>query len=529
LRWRPSGSIDPLLVLQPEPSENIRSRNLGLQEEKIYDRKRDLPISLQKSKSTKQTKITLEFYLNPDEIIEFKEIIKSNLNGTLPVCITFGDGIYNVNIVKPGRGSATLNAKNNRIASFLADRIQFQYIPAVRTARTAATVVEDIVANELRELEDDPAFQAALSAIRMLQRPILTAFSERVTNTLKAFVPGINSVNFSINDERRYSALRHSIEITIDDGEITNLESKGDGIQSLVALGIRRHALEELRAKRTYIFAIEEPEAHPHPNAIHELRVVLDQLSITDQIVLTTHSGLLVNRSDFASNILVRKSKATTAKSLGAIRESLGIRSQDNLVNADLMLIVEGDDDRLALRPILASRSDTLATAFASGRLSIDSMGGAGSLGAKVALYRGILCNIYCFVDFDQAGKAAVEKAKTANLITDADYSYALLSGVQETEFEDMVIPATYTPAIREKFGVDLDLHPPRNRKAKWSARIGDSFAQAGKPFDDTTKARVKYAVADAVAASPANAIATHAEGIIDSLVANLERKLRDN
>jgi hypothetical protein len=217
--------------------------------------------------------------LNADEIIEFKEIVKSNLNGTLPVCITFGDGIYDVNIVKPGRGSVTLNAKNNRIASFQADRIQFQYIPAVRTARTAAAVVEDIVANELRDLENDPAFQEALTAIRTLQRPVLNAFSERVTETLKAFVPGIRAVNFSVNDE--------------------------------------------------------------------------------------------------------------------------------------------------------------------------------------------------------------------------------------------------------DKFGVNLDLHPPRNRKAKWSARMGDSFAQAGRPFDDNTKARVKYAVADAVAGSPRNAIAAHAKGLILSLVENLERKLR--
>jgi hypothetical protein len=37
----------------------------------------------------------------------------------------------------------------------------------------------------------------------------------------------------------------------------------------------------------------------------------------------------------------------------------------------------------------------------------------------------------------------------------------------------------------------------------------------------------VNYAVADAVAGSPRNAIAAHAEGLILSLVENLERKLR--
>lgn len=160
----------------------------------------------------------------------------------------------------------------------------------------------------------------------------------------------MRSVKFLVSDERRYSALRQSIDIEVDDGTVTSLEAKGDGVQSLVALGLRRHLLEESRERRTYIFAVEEPEAHLHPNAIHELRDVLRELSQIDQVIITTHSGLLANRSPLNSNIVVQRSKAFPAKNLSDIRNALGIRSHDNLLNAELVLLVEGDDDKLALR-----------------------------------------------------------------------------------------------------------------------------------------------------------------------------------
>lgn len=336
----------------------------------------------------------------------------------------------------------------------------------------------------------------------------------------------MRAVTFSVSDERRYNALRQSIDIAVDDGVVTSLEAKGDGVQSLVALGLRRHLLEESRERRTYIFAVEEPEAHLHPNAIHELREVLRELSQVDQVIITTHSGLLANRTPISSNIIVKKSKAFSAKSLSDIRSALGIRSHDNLINSELVLLVEGDDDKLALRAILANRSSALEIALQSGRLIIDSLDGAGSLGAKIGLYRGILCRVHCFLDADGSGRSALEKAQKAGLIDEKDFNLAWVGGKSESEFEDLLAESVYARALKDRFGVDLSLVKPRNRKAKWSARMGDIFAQSGKPFNDITKQRLKFATADLVAAAPEQAISAHAEGIVASLVSSLEAKL---
>ncbi len=170
-----------------------------------YVWKRDFPISLQNSKVDKQTKITLNFLLSTEEIDEFKAEIKSNLNGALPVCVTFEERGFAVNIVKQGRGSKSLNEKSDRIAKFLADKIQFQYIPAVRTADQAVQIVEDIIGSELRRLELKPEFQNAIKTIRDIQRPVLDAFSQKTTQTLKAFMPNMKSVDFKFSENRTFA------------------------------------------------------------------------------------------------------------------------------------------------------------------------------------------------------------------------------------------------------------------------------------------------------------------------------------
>lgn len=493
---------------------------------RFFDWDRDFPISLRKSKLQRATKITLEFSLSVEEVEEFRSEIKSNLNGTLPVCITFTEDDFEVRIVKHGRGSASLNSKSNRITKFLADRIQFQYIPAVRTAKQASEIVSSIISAELSVLEDEPEYQAALKSIKDLQRPVLEAFSQKTTETLKVFLPTMKSVTFSVNEEQRYSALRQSISIEVDDGVVTSLEAKGDGVQSLVALGLRRHLLEESREQRAYIFAVEEPEAHLHPDAIHELRDVLSDVAKVDQLIITTHSGILANRNSVSSNIVVNRSKANPARNIAEIRAALGIKSSDNLINAELVLLVEGDDDKLALRALLSDSSRELEDAISNGRIILDSLDGAGSLGAKIGLYKGILCNIHCFLDNDEAGRSAIDKAVNASLIDMADYNLALISGKTDTEFEDLLDPAIYIERLKNTFGVDLSTIKPRNRRAKWSARISDVFAQSGKPFDDMVKQRVKFVVAEAVAAAPSNAIADHSKNVLISLQLAIAAKL---
>jgi predicted ATP-binding protein involved in virulence len=168
----------------------------------------------------------------------------------------------------------------------------------------------------------------------------------------------------------------------------TSLSSKGDGVQSLAALSLMRHASQRSASDRQLILAVEEPESHLHPNAIHALRSVLLDIAKQHQVIITTHCPLFIDRHDVNANILVSSNQASCATSVREIRQTMGVRVSDNLSAAEILLLVEGENDRRAMRALLAHFSKRLATAMHSGILGIDTLLGGSNLGYKLAQAR---------------------------------------------------------------------------------------------------------------------------------------------
>ena len=112
----------------------------------LYDWETDYPVSLQKSKRKKKdSEFTLEFELTPDEVLDFKNRYNHQLNGYLPIRISFGqDNRPKLKVVKNGKGSKELNQKSRYICKYIAQNIEFNYIPAIRT--------EDDALREIRRL-----------------------------------------------------------------------------------------------------------------------------------------------------------------------------------------------------------------------------------------------------------------------------------------------------------------------------------------------------------------------------------------
>lgn len=320
-----------------------------------YDWDTDFPVRKQNaSNSESASTIVLEFELNADEIEDFRSEIRSNLNGTLPLAISFGQRGVDVTVRKPGRGGATLTRKSNRIANFVSERIRFEYIPPIRTAESASEVIADLVEQELYKLEENEEYCSTLEKIEMLQKPVFEALAETIKDTVSGFLPSVKSVTILSQQRERYRALRRNIEIEVDDGELTKLERKGDGVQSLVTLALMRHASQQTASGSSSVIAIEEPESHLHPRAIHELREVIETLAEHNQVVLSSHSPLFVRPEDLRNTVIVKGSKAACASQVFEIREALGVRFSDNLQNARLVLLVEGVGDVTALRSIIS-------------------------------------------------------------------------------------------------------------------------------------------------------------------------------
>ncbi len=298
---------------------------LGRYRRSDYDWDTDFPVGKKKTANPKSgTTIVLEFVLNDDEVQQFREEIGSHLNGALPLSISFTQTSVEVSVKKQGRGGKSLTKKSSRIADFVARRIRFEYIPAIRTAESASRIIAQLVDGALSRLEDNDEYKTALAKIDELEKPVLESLAGTIKSTVSGFLPSVKSVQLNSRRDERYHGPRRDVEVVIDDGQQTTLERKGDGVQSLVALAMMRHASQHNTTGLSNVIAIEEPESHLHPRAVHELKTVIDALSRNNQVVLTSHSPLFVNPDKLENTIIVNGSRAMCASRILDVREALG-------------------------------------------------------------------------------------------------------------------------------------------------------------------------------------------------------------
>lgn len=500
---------------------------VGRQYAAKYDWNTDFPIGKQaKANEHSRTNITLEFLLTDQEVILFRNEIKSNLNGTLPILVSFGQNNFELSVQKPGKGYTTLNKKSARIADFVSRRIRFEYIPAIRTANSAIRVIQQLLDRELQDLEMIAEYNAALDKIEALQKPIFDELAKTIQTTVAGFLPGVKSVRLEAKRDARQRALRREVEILVDDGQETRLERKGDGVQSLVALALMRHASEQTQSDCSTVMAIEEPESHLHPSAVHELKAVIEELSSNNQIVLSSHSPLFVNINNISNTVIVKGSKAKTAERVSEIREALGVRFSDNLQNATEVLLVEGADDARAIMAILSERSSALADAFSQGYVTIDYLNGASGLAQKASFYKTAACHVQCFIDDDQEGRAAVDKAIRSKALKISEVNLCSTPHLDESELEDIYNRNIYRDEFISEFGVDPKAKIATKPKSKWSHTMERRFRDAGKPWTDGVKANVKNWLADFAASHAGTIVQTELEAPLMNFISSIESKL---
>lgn len=513
-----------MLLLQRHANQTPRRSRTILSDSSPYLWTRDFPIQFQSRRTSTQTILKLDFLLNDAECLEFKQEIGSSLNGSLPLEIKIGkEQEPEIRLIKSGKGTKSLTTKSPAIARFVAQRIHFNYIPAVRTDNTTIELISRLLSQELLTLETDDRYLDALATIAELQRPILEELATRVHGPLKEFLPSIKSVKLEISELSRRYSLRRDVSVVVDDGTPTNLEYKGDGVKSLAALGLLKS--QNVRSGAS-ILAIEEPESHLHPAAIHQVNDIIQEIAKTSQVIVTTHNPLFVDRANVKSNIIVTDGGATPAKSIAAIRDLLGIKASDNLTHANYALVVEGEEDAIALKALLPILSEKISKALRNNLLIIEPIGGAGNLSYKLSLLRNSLCATHTLLDGDQAGKTAYEKAEKDSLISVANCTFITCNGMPEAEFEDCINLDVYSEAIIAEQGVDL-ASPKFRGNSKWSQRLRATFVDQGKLFTDPILTKTKYLVAASVAQNPRNSLNEHKRNSVDALVIALERMVK--
>lgn len=471
---------------------NSRRRRTNEYENWDYDWIRDFPISKQRRSKKGETKFRLVFTLTPEEQKEFNQKLKHNFNKTLPIEIIISKDHVSVDIPKRSRGDSNKIFKNkvNIIASFIAEHFDSIYIPAIRPAELSLEIIDTLIERTIRHaVLLEPKYAEAQKMIDEIMDESLFNLSTDISRILKDFIPNIESVTIERMGISRFSR-RYSPDIKINDGTITSIHEKGDGLKSLIALSLMQGSRTN---DKNLVIAVEEPESHLHPESIRRIKEILYNSATNNQIIVSTHSPIFVNSQKLSSNIIVRNNRAEVIENIRQIREELGIAVSDNLYNAEYILLVEGTTDARALTKILCQKSEKICRLIENGILAIKPIGGVHNLDVVIKNYQNVLCkNIYVYIDHDTEANNAKEKVFKNNLIQPEFLLQTIIIDKLESEFEDLIKRELYEeifnePALATKWSNSFNC-----KKYKWSENLKQYYQNSGLTLTESRLNEIK-------------------------------------
>lgn len=464
-----------------------------------YDWHEDFPIALQSSRKLKdkKTSIRFDFQLTTEETTELSARINSNINCALSIfiCIKEGNQI-SITVPKKGKNAKAISSKIVPISNYISEHFLMQYIPAVRSEDDAYNAIIDLVESELSEI-DDEEYKKSLELIVKVQQEKLANLANRVKQPLKNFLPQIKDISLNLPvSYRGYTSTyigRRSINFEVDDGALTSLRNKGDGVKSLATIAL----LSQVSTTKNRFVIIDEPENHLHPEAIRYINSVMNELAKDNQVLISTHSPIFVNRTSIQSNIIVENGKAFPAKRVDDIRKVLGVICSDNLIYSDYVIVVEGPTDRNLLTKVLKSNKE-LANLLTNNVITIRSIGGTHNLQSEIYSLQRYCCNYLILIDYDSAGKEAIKLAKEKLSITDDCIRYFMKANKKDTELEDLFNEEKYKDYLLTN-GIDITNGKFKNQAKKWSDKISEIAALSGIDFTKTLEDEFKQNIQDSI------------------------------
>lgn len=195
-------------------------------------------------------------------------------------------------------------------------------------------------------------------------RSQLNNLGDKVQVYLAKQFPDGSKVEFSVNNPV-FEDLLKNFSTQIDDGTVTNVEEKGDGMQRALMLSIIQAYADFRRSNeitRKFLFLIDEAELHLHPSAQRALKKALADIATNgEQVFINTHSSVLVvNQADNEKVFEVNKSNGVSSikevlpsDKQFIIFDLLGGSPTDILLPKNF-LIVEGASESKFLKNIIA-------------------------------------------------------------------------------------------------------------------------------------------------------------------------------
>lgn len=191
----------------------------------------------------------------------------------------------------------------------------------------------------------------------------------QITEWLKTGFPEVSRFDFQMPYDE-LEAFLGTLGINITDHVNTEISRKGSGVQNTLLMYLlyfvaKRYRSQNQFDRRYFVWAIEEPESFLHSGKQRDIVQELQRYSEVAQIVVTTHSPLMLNTTDIKSNVLLeyranadgtlttRISEDVNHRDLWKpYRDALGLSLADTLFFGDYNIVAEGPTDKYLIEEV---------------------------------------------------------------------------------------------------------------------------------------------------------------------------------
>ncbi|MFQ3848294.1 AAA family ATPase [Staphylococcus shinii] len=409
-------------------------------------------ITIDSKNKSKIITIGLYFNLTSEEKVKLNRLMKSKTKITdkIYVEVKYDESLfYNCKIKLNINGRFLMSPENiHASVAFIIENFGIDYIPSIRTEETATEIVQNAVKERLKDLRFREEYNEAISLVNELQDQELKKLSSQIEPDLKRYLKNITSIEVvSLRNDRPVINYGYSrdIDIHIDDGRLTSIKNKGDGIKSLIALSILQTSESSNR-----LLMIDEPEAHLHSGAIRELKSKIKNDTLNHQTLICSHHQIFVDRNQITNNKILNKGRIQENTNIRKIRSELGVSLSENLLSSELVLLVEGDTDKYIVEEFISKNNPKLKSYIDDGRFFIDSIQGVRNLSTRVSIYEAGLCKIICLLDNDDATKD-INKEESGS---ETEYFYIPRLDKKEAEIEDIFEEDFIFKVVEKVFGI---------------------------------------------------------------------------
>lgn len=486
------------ILLDRRRVELFIRRKRYLNDDSIFNWERDYPVNLQNKKRQPSTKFKLTFNLTNEDVENIKSLINVEIKFELIIEIEINKNDLSLNIYYTPKNirKKLKESQIDKVCDYITKEIYFTYIPAIRTERASLNIIESLINKKLDSLEENEDYNKAKSFIQSKQNELLINLSHELVDKLHTFVPELKNVQLSAEYESRHSyGSRYDYRFIVDDGNPTEISYKGDGFKSLVTLALLH---DKGQSNKNNIIAIEEPEAHLHSGAIHKLKSILEDIYNNNQIILTTHNQVFIDRDVVSNNIMVDSGKIKKVKDIKQLRNILGVELSDNLISCERILLVEGSTDSKLLLNLLPLLNPEIKEKIKKGQLIISSVGGVKYLTQYVNFYKNVLCDVVVLTDCDKDGHDVQDKLLSENILETK--SMFFVDNVnypnKNSELENIIKP-NYVEQFMLSHLLEFNLADYQSSKLKWSEEIKKQYQQNGHSFNEDIEATLKEAFVD--------------------------------